>query len=91
MNYDEINNKLKQLKTEDFIWLIYIGIIFLSWYSNTLERKYFIYKDLKSKEKYHKVMIFIFSILILVYSYFLKDSFNDLKKINLCDSNKKRN
>ena len=45
MNYDELNRKLKQLKAEDFIWLIYIGIIIMSWYSNSLERKYFIYND----------------------------------------------
>ena len=49
MSDAELYKKLKQLKTEDFIWLIYIGIIFMSWYSNNLERKYFIYNDLQSK------------------------------------------
>lgn len=29
MNYNELEDKLKQLKNEDIIWLIYIGIIFL--------------------------------------------------------------
>ena len=91
MNYDELNRKLKQLKTEDFIWLIYIGIIIMSWYSNNLERKYFIYNDLQSKEKYRKMMILIFSILIIVYLYFLKDSYNDLQNINPYDTNKKKN
>lgn len=38
MNSDELDKKLKQLKTEDFIWLIYIGIIIMSWYSNNLEK-----------------------------------------------------
>ena len=41
MNYEELNNKLKQLKIEDFIWVIYIGIIILSWYANNLEKKIF--------------------------------------------------
>lgn len=90
MNYNEIDRKLKQLRIEDFIWLIYIGIIVMSWYSNYLERKYFIYNDFESKEKYQKIMIFIFSILIIVYLYFLKDSYNDIKNINECDSNKKK-
>ena len=36
MNYDELNKKLEELKIEDFIWVIYIGIIVLSWYSNSL-------------------------------------------------------
>ena len=90
MNCSEINEKLKQLKIEDFIWLIYIGIIVMSWYANSLERKYFIYNDLESKEKYRKIIIFIFSILIIVYLYFLKDSFNDLQSLNFDDSNKKK-
>lgn len=91
MNSDELDKKLKQLKTEDFIWLIYIGIIIMSWYSNNLKRKYFIYNDLQSKEKYRKMMILIFSILIIVYLYFLKDSYNDLQNINPYDTNKKKN
>ena len=91
MNYEELTKKLKQLKYEDFIWLIYIGIIILSWYSNSLERKYFIYNDLNSKEKYRKIMILIFSILVIVYLYFLKDSYSDLKNINPCSSSKTKN
>ena len=81
MNYEELNEKLKELKIEDFIWLIYIGIIFLSWYSNSLERKYFVFNDFVSKEKYRKIIIFIFSILVLVYFYFLKDSYDSYKNI----------
>ena len=82
MNYESLDRKLEQLRTEDFIWLIYIGIILLSWYSNSLERKYFVYNDLESREKYRKIMIFIFSILIIVYFYFLKDSYEDVKNMN---------
>ena len=91
MDYESLDEKLKQLKIEDFIWLIYIFIIFLSWYSNSLERKYYIYNDLESKEKYRKIIIFIFSILVVVYLYFLKDSYNDLQSLDINDSNKKKN
>lgn len=91
MSNDELNRKLKQLQTEDFIWIIYIGIIVMSWYSNSLERKYFIYNDLQSKEKYQQTIIFIFSILIVVYLYFVKDSYDDLKNIKPYDSTKKKN
>lgn len=90
MNEEELYNKLKELKIEDFIWLIYIGIIFLSWYSNNLERKYFIYNNLKSKEQYRKILITIFSILIVVYLYFLNDSYKDVKNIKPYDSDKKK-
>ena len=71
---NNLEEKLRQLKIEDYIWVIYIGIIFLSWYSNSLERKYFVYNDMYSKEQYRKVMIFIFSVLVIIYFYFLYDS-----------------
>lgn len=89
MDYDKLQKKLSQLRIEDFIWFIYIGIIFLSWYSNNLERRYFIYNDLISKEKYRKSLIIIFSILIIVYIYFVKDSYEDVKNLTMYDSNEK--
>jgi len=91
MNYNELNDKLKELKIEDFIWVIYIGIIILSWYSNSLERKYYVYNDLESKEKYRKIIIFIFSILVIVYLYFFIDSYNSVKNLKTTDSTKKKN
>lgn len=91
MNYQQISEKLKQLKTEEIIWLIYIGIIVLSLFANDQERKYFINNDLKSKEKYRKMTILIFVILIFVYLYFLKDSIYSLRKLKPSDSNKKKN
>ena len=90
MDYNKLNDKLKQLNIEDFIWVIYIGIILLSWYSNNLERKYYINNDNISKEEYRKIIIVIFSILIIVYLYFLKSSYDDVKNIKTTDSNKKK-
>ncbi len=90
MNKDDLERRLKQLRVEDFIWIIYIGIIILSLYSNTFERKYFINNDLKSKETYRKITIFVFIILVIVYTYFLKDSFDDIRNLNDKDSNKKK-
>lgn len=90
MNSDELNKRLKQLKIEDFIWIIYIGIIILSWYSNSLERKYFLYNDKNSKKKYREILILIFSILVVIYLYFLKDSIDDIKNLKPSDSDKKK-
>ena len=91
MNYEEINEKLKILNTDDYIWLIYIGIIFMSWYSNSLERKYFTENDIESKTKYQKIMVLIFTILIVIYLYFLKESINDIKNLKPWDTPKKKN
>lgn len=90
MSDDELYEKLKQLKVEEFVWVIYIGIIAMSLYANELERKYFIYNDLKSKEKYREMMILIFSILIVVYLYFLKDSYDALKGMNPSETKEKK-
>jgi len=59
-------------------------------YSNNLERNYFIYNDEVSREKYRKTLIIIFSILVIVYIYFLKSSFDDIRSINPFDSEKKK-
>lgn len=31
-------DKLKDIKIENFIWIIYIGIIILSWYANSKKK-----------------------------------------------------
>lgn len=86
MNSNELNDKLKQLKIEDFVWLVYLGIIFLSWYSNQLERDYFINHNLKSKEQYRRIMIFIFFVLCIAYFYFLSDSKKSFDQLKPWDS-----
>ena len=87
---NSIEERLKELRIEDFIWVVYIGIIFLSWYSNNLERNYFLYKDINSKEKYRKIMILIFSILLVVYYYFLNDSVSSINNLGSNVSIEKR-
>ena len=86
----EVEEKLRQIRIEDFIWVVYIGIIALSYYSNYLERKYYVCNDLNSKNKYRSIMILIFSILIIVYFYFLKDSYSSIKNLDDYDTEKKK-
>lgn len=90
MKNNELYEKLKELRTEEIIWIVYIGIIIMSFYSNYLEKKYFIYNDLKSRENYRKMLILIFSILIVVYIYFLKTSVDDVRNLKPTDSDKKK-
>ncbi len=82
MDIDQINERIKQLNIEDFIWIIYIGIIGLSFLSNHYERYYFLFGNNEAKNKYRKITITIFSILIVVYLYFLKDAVDSLKNIS---------
>ncbi len=86
----EIDDKLRQIRIEDFIWVIYIGIIALSYYSNYLERRYYVSGNLQSKDKYRSIIILIFSFLIIVYFYFLYDSYKSVSDLNVFDGEKKK-
>ena len=87
-----MNNKLdrlKDIKIENYIWIIYIGIIILSWYANSKERNYILYNNDASKKQYQNLMILIFTILLFVYYYFTKASYDDIKELNEYDTDKK--
>lgn len=90
MNYESIKERLEELKNEDFIWVIYIGIIFLSWFSNSLERTYFKTFNTEYRDKYRSIIILIFSVLIVVYFYFFKESLKDLTNLKENDSDQKK-
>ena len=89
-----MNDKLKRLediKIENIVWIIYIGIIILSWYANSKEKKYLLYNDEQSKREYQNLLILIFSILVIVYYYFAKDSYDDYIKLKNENNDKKKN
>ncbi len=73
-------DRLNAIKTENIIWVIYIGIIVLSFIANNYETNYIKYNDNKSKDDYRNLMLLIFSILVIVYFRILKDSLRDVKK-----------
>ena len=82
--------KLNDIKIENMVWLVYIGIIILSYYANSKEKKYLLYNDQKEKKEYQDLLIIIFSILLVIYYHFAKDSYEDVQKLNNFDSNKKK-
>lgn len=86
----ELNERLKELRIEDIIWIIYIGIIGLSLYANNVERQYFIYKDKICKNLYQKLLIIIFGIVFIIYIYFAVISYKDVLKLSDDDSLEKR-
>ncbi len=81
--------RLEAIKIEDEIWLLYLIIIGLSYWSNEFEKKYFLYNDQKAKETYRLLTIIIFAIVTLVYFYFAKDSYENVKNLKPWDSKKK--
>ena len=77
-----LENRLKELDIEEIIWGVYLLIIGLSFYSNMIEREYFYTNNEESKQKYRKLTITIFAIAILVYLYFVCDTYHDLVNLD---------
>ncbi len=86
-NTEEI---LKTINMENLIWVIYLFIIGLSFYANYFEKEYYTKHDIKAKENYRKLNIFIFSIAICIYYYFFKDNLKAVQNLTCADSSKKR-
>lgn len=84
-------DRLKDIKIENFIWIIYIGIIILSWYANSKEKISYCLMMKRSRQEYQNLIILIFSILVIIYYYFAKDGYDDVKSLNVFDSPKKKN
>ncbi len=66
--------RINKINIENHIWIIYIGIIFLSFMANYYEKDYFLNKNNISKDYYRKLNTLVFIILIFVYSYFENDA-----------------
>ncbi len=90
MNINELQKRLQEIKIENIVWIIYIVIILLSWYSNYLEKNWLLTNNQQSKKEYQSIIIFIFIILTIVYFYFLKSSYDDYKDLKITDSPKKK-
>ena len=86
----EVKEKLRQIKIENYIWIIYIIIIVISYYSNYLEKDYFVNNNIESKKKYRETLIIIFSILLIIYLYFTVDAYKSVLSLKENDSKEKK-
>ncbi len=87
---NDVVEKLNDITTEDYIWVVYIFIIILSYVSNYYERKYLLKKNEQDKELYHKMMILIFLILVIIYFYFFYSSYKSVRDLKPNDSEDKK-
>ncbi len=88
-NNQELEERLKELKSEEVIWIILIGLIFLSFYNNNIERDFLINKNKASQEKFHYIQIFIFGVATLTYLFYVFDDFKDVFSLNEFSTPKK--
>ncbi len=76
-----IKEKLKRLKTEDLIWVIYFFIVIGALLSNQYERNYLLTGD-TSKQKNFKVLnITIFCVAFFIYLYFVLLNYEDVQTL----------
>lgn len=66
-----LNEKLKELKTEDLIWYVYFFIAAAALYSNKDEREYLLYHNPKAYYEKKTINILIFFIALIIYIYFV--------------------
>lgn len=68
---NDVEKKLKRLKNEDIIWIIYFFIVVFALYSNKLDRDYLLKKDKEAYKREKSINITIFFIAFFIYLYFL--------------------
>lgn len=80
---------LQEIETENFIWIIYLFIIGISFVANHFENNYYKTGNKSSKEKYRLLNIFVFSVALLVYIYFFRENYEKIQKHSCYDSKSK--
>lgn len=68
---DDVLNRLKRLKTEDFIWITYFFIAAFAIFSNAFEREYVLTNNTKAFKKSKTINIALFFIAFFIYLYFV--------------------
>ena len=67
----DVLNRLKQLRTEDFIWIIYFFIAAFAIISNVFEKDYILTRNSNSFKKSKTIIIVLFFIAFFIYLYFV--------------------
>ena len=76
-----INEKLKNLKIEDLIWITYFFLALASLISNQLERDSLIQTGRQTNPISQKINVTIFAISFIIYIYFAYINWCDIEQI----------
>ena len=76
-----IGVKLKRVKTEDLIWIIYFFIVIGALLSNEYERKYLLTGDASGQKKFKLLNITIFCVAFFIYFYFVLINYEDVQSL----------
>ena len=85
----DILNRLKMLRTEDFIWITYFFIAAFAIFSNAFERDYVKTNNISSYKKSKTINIIIFFVAFFIYLYFVLLFTTELNNMEKKFNNKK--
>ena len=88
INMSDLERKLKLLKEEDFIWLIYFFIIIFAIISNKNERISLLFNNPKYGNNARTINSIILIIAFLIYLYFVIVTINNFDLLKRSGSNK---
>ena len=82
-----MKNKLKELKNDEYIWLIFIIISIFNILGDEYEKKYYIYHIKKEKQQSKKIFTITLFISLLIYIYLENQRINHLKECIIKNQN----
>ncbi len=88
---DELEERVRAIRQENFVWIIYLVVIGISYYANKLEIDYFKTNNEESAKWYRYLEILVFSIVTIIYLYFTIKDYMEVMSLSDDDSyNKKK-
>lgn len=76
---DKFNRQLKQLKEEDFIWLIYFFIVIFALVANRFEENFLLTQNKSSQKNAQKITTTILIVAFFIYLYFTLVAFDNFE------------
>lgn len=76
-----MNEKLQEIRLENFVLIIYFILLILYYYANTIEVEYIKYHQPKNKDKYRLILYIIFGTTFLIALYYTIANIKDLNNI----------
>lgn len=86
---NSIFEKIKEINIEDIIWLTYFFIIIANLYSNYLERDYIKNNNIRSRNLFRQINLYVLVIAFFIYLYFVFLSYKSIRNLRSNATQKK--
>ena len=86
---NSIFEKIKETNIEDIIWLTYFFTIIANLYSNYLERDYMKNNNIRSRNLFRQINLYVLVIAFFIYLYFVFLSYKSIRNLRSNATQKK--